>query len=99
MAEEVKETNPDTLLESLEGGKFKCFACDKVYSSKYSARRHVRAIHQEQKDISCPDLSCTRKFTNYNTAKRHAVQAHGSKEVSCPDPVCIFKTVDILRSV
>jgi hypothetical protein len=74
-----------------------CVLCDKVYRSKYAARRHVEAVHQLLHLVSCPVSTCSKRFTNHSTAMRHAVREHEQVMVHCPNASCDVKRIDYLR--
>ena len=99
MAQAIADRPALDLVEERAPKEFLCRVCDKEYRSKYSAKRHVEAIHQQLEKIRCYKSSCTKKFTNHSTALRHAIRDHGEHVVRCPDKSCSVSSVDFLRLV
>ena len=77
--------------------ELKCNICSKVFSNKYSLRRHIKN-HTEEKPYSC--LTCGRKFSQKHHLIRHQVVHTEVKPFKCS--ICpegrFFKTKDTLNS-
>ena len=97
MSAASKKRNAADYVEKHSASQFECLVCSKMYVSKYVARRHVQTVHFQEKSIKCYDPGCEQQFSNYSTARRHALRDHGRGRLQCPSPGCIFESPDFLR--
>ena len=51
-----------------------CQICQKPFSQKGNARRHVETTHQGHQEITCP--CCHNKYKNWTSLKVHMRQKH-----------------------
>ena len=60
-----------------ENGQWVCVECGKKYAKKFTARRHYRYIHMDNKPVAC-DV-CHKVFKNDGHLYDHRNHTHGLK--------------------
>ena len=60
-------------LEPFEDGRMKCLDCNKLFSSKETARTHYQKLHLDERYIC---RVCSKKFTTEGYMKKHMKVAH-----------------------
>ena len=58
---------------------YACSFCDQVFSVKGNWKRHEEEFHEPQKQWSCPETGCTRKFAAENKFRKHHREGHRSR--------------------
>jgi len=67
--------------------QFRCDKCNKVFTSRYSHRRHAKQ-HTGERPYVCPYDSCKSSFAERSTLTRHIRIHTGEKPYTCGFPGC-----------
>ena len=85
----------DQSIQHVQGTEYKCSVCQKIFGTRWGARRHVKSVHSAAGLKQCPWPGCMEMFRSHNQLRSHAIQEHDRLNLDCPNKTCRHTTQDI----